>query len=406
MKTLNRGADTRVCRVETHLDAFRCWKSIPVSLKACFAALFLFAATAQAQWTVSVIPNSGNSPSGTAQTFTATYNDTFGYSDITAIYLDINTNPSAAGQACYVGWFSSDPNSLYLVNDAGTGWYGPLTLPSSNTKQNNQCTLSGAGSSISRSGTQAVMTVNLNFTAAFAGRKYLYMFASGTQGLSLPVQQIGSWTITSGSGGSDLASGKTATQSSTLPGYPTDVAAAAADGNTDGNFGDGSVTATNLDTNAWWQVDLGGSAAVSSVVIWNRTDCCQSRLSNYWTFISDTPFQPADTPATLQYRAGTWSNYQSAAPSSFATITASAFSPTGSPQGRYVRVQLSSQNYLSLAEVQVFGTIGRRLRQRCGHHVNPREQQPVERGHGHVQLDRELHSHTILFVSGHQPRGQ
>ena len=38
------------------------------------------------------------------------------------------------------------------------------------------------------------------------------------------------------------------------------------DGNTDGNFFDGSVTATNLDPNAWWQVDLGTSATVSSIV--------------------------------------------------------------------------------------------------------------------------------------------
>ena len=58
---------------------------------------------------------------------------------------------------------------------------------------------------------------------------------------------------------------RAATQSSTFPGYPTAGAASAVDGNTDGNFFDGSVTATNLDPNAWWQVDLGASAAVSSM---------------------------------------------------------------------------------------------------------------------------------------------
>jgi hypothetical protein len=146
----------------------------------------------------------------------------------------------------------------------------------------------------------------------------------------------------------NLAQGKAATQSSTLPGYPTAAASAAVDGNPDGNFFDGSVTATNLDPNPWWQVDLGASAAISSIVVWNRTDCCGTRLSDYWVFVSDTPFLATDTPATLLGRAGTFSSHQTSAPNPSTTIA-------GGPQGRYVRVQLTSANYLSLAEVQVFG---------------------------------------------------
>jgi alpha-L-fucosidase len=95
-------------------------------------------------------------------------------------------------------------------------------------------------------------------------------------------------------------------------------------------------------------VDLGASTPVGSVVIWNRTDCCGSRLGDYWVFVSDTPFQAADTPTTLQSRLGTFASHQTTAPNPSATIPVSA-------QGRYVRVQLSSPNYLSLAEVQVFG---------------------------------------------------
>jgi hypothetical protein len=120
------------------------------------------------------------------------------------------------------------------------------------------------------------------------------------------------------------------------------------DGNPDGNFADGSVTATNLDSNAWWQVDLGTSVTVTSVVVYNRTDCCASRLSDYWVFVSNTPFLPNDTPATLFGRAGTFSSHQTFAPSPSFPI------PVGA-QGRYVRVQLSGADYLSLAEVQVMG---------------------------------------------------
>src|SRR4029079_686835 len=86
-----------------------------------------------------------------------------------------------------------------------------------------------------------------------------------------------------------------------------------------------------------------------SIVIWNRTDCCSDRLKDYWLFASNTPFSASDTPATLQNRADTFSSHQITAPSPSTTIAVNA-------PARYVRVQLSSPGYLSLAEVQVFGT--------------------------------------------------
>jgi hypothetical protein len=146
----------------------------------------------------------------------------------------------------------------------------------------------------------------------------------------------------------NLAQGKAATQSSTLPGYASATAGSAVDSNTDGNFYDGSVTATSADPNAWWQVDLGASFTVASVVVFNRTDCCSSRLSDYWVFVSNMPFLASDTPTTLQGRAGTFASHQITAPNPSTTITVAA-------QGRYVRVQSTSAGYLSLAEVQVFG---------------------------------------------------
>jgi hypothetical protein len=176
--------------------------------------------------------------------------------------------------------------------------------------------------------------------------RYVRIQLTGANYLSLAEVQVFG---TGGSpSGSDLAQGKAAAQSSTLPGYPTAGASSAVDGNTDGNFGDGSVTATNLDNNAWWQVDLGAQANVSSVVVWNRTDCCGSRLNDYWVFVSNTPFSPQDTPQTLQFRAGTFFIHQTSAPNPSSTICVGV-------QGRYVRVQLTGANYLSLAEVQVMG---------------------------------------------------
>ena len=99
--------------------------------------------------------------------------------------------------------------------------------------------------------------------AVGAQGRYVRVQLTGTNYLSLAEVQVFGTPARSVS---NLALGKPATQSSTLPGYATAGAASAVDGNTDGSFFDGSVTATNLDPNAWWQVDLGASAAVSSIV--------------------------------------------------------------------------------------------------------------------------------------------
>jgi len=175
--------------------------------------------------------------------------------------------------------------------------------------------------------------------------RYVRVQLSGQNYLSLAEVQVFG---TPGLPPTNLAQGKFASQSSTFPGYASAGASSAVDGNTDGNFFDGSVTATNAGQNAWWQVDLGASAAVSSVAVWNRTDCCGTRLNDFWVFVSDTPFLATDTPATLQNRPATFSSHQTSAPNPSTTIAAGA-------QGRYVRVQLTGTNYLSLAEVQVFG---------------------------------------------------
>ena len=175
--------------------------------------------------------------------------------------------------------------------------------------------------------------------------RYVRIQLSGTDFLSLAEVQV------FGTGGAPsptlVSQGKPATQSSTLAGSSPAAAAAAVDGSTDGNFFHNSVTATNLETSPWWQVDLGASTPVSQIVIWNRTDCCASRLTDYWVFVSDTPFLASDTPATLQTRAATVALHQTTAPSPSVTIPLSA-------QGRYVRVQLSGSDYLSLAEVRIF----------------------------------------------------
>jgi subtilisin family serine protease len=150
-----------------------------------------------------------------------------------------------------------------------------------------------------------------------------------------------------GISGRNLALNKPATQSST--GYGGE-ASRAVDGNTDGNFNDASVTHTNDDAQAWWQVDLGEVESIGSVQVFNRTDAAPERLSDFYVLVSDTPFASTDLAVTLA-QSGV-SAYR---------VSGQAGTPTEVPvgrSGRYVRVQLAGSNYLSLAEVRVFGPDG------------------------------------------------
>ena len=139
----------------------------------------------------------------------------------------------------------------------------------------------------------------------------------------------------------NVAAGKPATQSSTWAGIPASLAV---DGSTDGN----RFSHTDFNNQAWWQVDLGGSYSLEQVNIWNRTDCCGDRLSNFYVLVSDDPFVSTDLN-TVRNQPGVSSYYfsgQASTPTKFNIWRT----------GRYVRVQLASPNYLSLAEVQVMAS--------------------------------------------------
>lgn len=128
-------------------------------------------------------------------------------------------------------------------------------------------------------------------------------------------------------------------------------ASRAVDGNVDGSWAAGSVSHTGNTANAWWQVDLGVVQEINAVQIWNRTDCCGTRLKNFYLFISDVPF-PSNDPAVLAADPNVWHHYVPGPAGRTTTIA------TETEYGRYVRVQLDHQDYLNLAEVQVWGLPG------------------------------------------------
>jgi len=86
----------------------------------------------------------------------------------------------------------------------------------------------------------------------------------------------------------NIAIGKSVSQSSSAHGG---IANRAIDGNTDGTFGNESVTHTEPGSQPWWQVDLGAVESISTITIYNRTDCCIDRLSDFYLLVSDVVFE-------------------------------------------------------------------------------------------------------------------
>jgi hypothetical protein len=118
----------------------------------------------------------------------------------------------------------------------------------------------------------------------------------------------------------------------------------AIDGNTDGNFWDGSVSHTDEATGAWWWVDLGSVQHIREIRLFNRTDCCSSRLSHYQVHISSDSTDGWD---------GTWAPVVD---DSGVEIGDGDGAPRVHPVdtwARWVAVTKTDAGYLSLAEVQV-----------------------------------------------------
>ena len=138
--------------------------------------------------------------------------------------------------------------------------------------------------------------------------------------------------------------GVSVTQSSTANGGYANLAC---DGNTDGDFANGSVTETNGEANAYWEIDLGSLQQILQLKIFNRTDCCSSWLSNFKVFVSEVPFQSTDPVATSNQAGVTTFTLNGGG-----DFTAFAVNQ----DARYIRIQLTGSNPLSLAEVEVIGT--------------------------------------------------
>jgi hypothetical protein len=117
----------------------------------------------------------------------------------------------------------------------------------------------------------------------------------------------------------------------------------AIDGNTDGDFNNGSVSHTengvhDSGTLKWWQVDLQADYNIETVTIFNRTG------SNYGERLNNFTVEIKDANDNI-----TFTQLYTAYPNPTLKIE------IGGVVGRVVRISKTSDNGITLAEVQVFG---------------------------------------------------
>jgi RHS repeat-associated protein len=138
---------------------------------------------------VSALPTSGT---GLAQNFRFTASSPNGYGYI-AIMEAIVGSSLTWTSACGALYYPLD-NTVYLANDAGTGWIGG-PLGATGTFSNSQCTLNTGTSSVSGSGNNLTVSLTLTFNSSWAGAKNTWLWVYDRGDHSAGFQQMSTWTV-------------------------------------------------------------------------------------------------------------------------------------------------------------------------------------------------------------------
>ena len=146
---------------------------------------------------LSLSPSTGQ---GSSASFALAVASPGGASNLATVQLLIGSS-TAQASGCSVTYIAQQ-NTFGLTNDAGTGYAAYVSPGQASVISNSQCTLDGIGSAVQLAGNTLTMTVNLQFSNAFAGAgsgplKNLY--AKPTDGAgqvpATGMAVMGTWTV-------------------------------------------------------------------------------------------------------------------------------------------------------------------------------------------------------------------
>jgi hypothetical protein len=110
-----------------------------------------------------------------ATTYTFSFSDTKGFADLGVENILVNSALDGR-HGCYLA-FSRPGNVMYLVNDNGDALLPAQSMATAGSISNSQCSVTWTGGAVSESGNNLSLTLNITFSASFAGNRIIYTAA-------------------------------------------------------------------------------------------------------------------------------------------------------------------------------------------------------------------------------------
>jgi hypothetical protein len=123
--------------------------------------------------------------------FTFVFSSSAGYQDVfnSTPHILFSNGGSSGTDLC---WFIFYPSGIALAPDNLQGGWAGMTYGSNAVAQNSQCSISGAGSSVSASGNTVTLTLSVIFRPTYAGMKTIYTDVNS----SGYAQPVGTYNVT------------------------------------------------------------------------------------------------------------------------------------------------------------------------------------------------------------------
>ncbi len=134
---------------------------------------------------------------GSNATLTLTYAHPSGWAAIRSAEFIVNPRweANSRGGGCYVQYTPGTGLFTLIAND-GTSVAGTVAPGTAGSAANSQCTLNGAGSSVTGSANTLTVVVSLTFSASFTGQRHIWMQAVDYNNLSTNWLVYGVWLPT------------------------------------------------------------------------------------------------------------------------------------------------------------------------------------------------------------------
>ena len=209
---------------------------------------------------VSVTPSSSTAYTGVQQTFTSTFSDADGASDLGTVRLHINTDTTDTGVELQ---YKQSTNSLAMKDNTGalSAW---VVLGTNNTIDNNVAILDCLNTTVSTNGNNMVVTWKVIFKSTMVKNCNLYGYSADTKNVNSGFTNLGSCSIIN----------------PTVPGAPTIGTATRGNGQatvaytapaSNGGSTITSYTATSTPGNITGSVSQSGSGSITVTGLTNGT---------------------------------------------------------------------------------------------------------------------------------------